>query len=1006
MPAGFWQNNFLRPATPGKDDPEPIITRLLDLFFGKLGLVIGKRPLVFIIIFLAAFGLLCVGLLKASTSFDIQQQWSSPNSRWVQYQKDFESAYGPFFRHTDILGVVKTNGSVPAGADDVVRLDVLAALFALEQEISKIEAKSSNPAVTQTAKLSDLCLRPSPQGECFITSPLWHWRYNLNAMMTDPAIRTTLGRIGYTHPLGFKITPQSIMGGAQVQYQRVLYAKLFKTTILFNNTAWAAQYLPDFDRQLKQTVKNFSSTNATVADFLSLDDDSVANSIAGALESDVTIIGIGFLAIFLFVIFTLGPSVPLPAICGVRKRKVYVESKIGLGIFGFLLVGLAFLAVQGLSAVTGIVISAITLQVLPVLLLGVGIDSVYILVRTFWSFLDAKDGLPDPLPRELLVENLSETLKSVGPSMLMSVLATSFIFVPVLTVDLPVISSLAAQVIIATWFNMILQIFVFAPAIVLDARRVLSGRVDLFCCCQRRRSTGSSTEAQVSQPRRSSRLQTSVESESSSLSDKDESLQSLDSSTGSTESETLTKQNPSRSKSNAKTNSSDSATGDAVASSRSRDNLLSGAQVHKTLSQKLIAVFFTNRVSQTVGILFFLALLGVSIFGALHVKVGLEISTLIPSNSAESRAYSLLNDNFNSSLPLFIVVLAGPKGEEGCLDYANPQVPKSLLAMKTVLESSGVLSDTLSFWYSDFVSWIVFLKPEYRAEYYANDESVPQGKLIPWLNEFLSSEGSTHMMTLQRAAPVANSTRFSASLMMGSMVPLDGLQLILNAVKQVETEMKPYAANSTLNCAKIVPYSPVFFALGQVDSFHTDAVRVVLASLVVVFLMTLVFIHNLFISFLSVVILGGLCVSVFALHIPLNLQLNGITIVNIALGLTLASEYLSYYMRAYISPQAVAQDPVVKPASSPACPSIAPSTRAVAAFSSVGGMLLLSIVSSILGMIVLLFTGYKIIRIYFGAMWLLIISLAALFALALFPWTLAILSRLKYCAVCCRCGKR
>jgi predicted RND superfamily exporter protein len=400
-------------------------------------------------------------------------------------------------------------------------------------------------------------------------------------------------------------------------------------------------------------------------------------------------------------------------------------------------------------------------------------------------------------------------------------------------------------------------------------------------------------------------------------------------------------------------------------------------------------------------------LLGVSIFGALHVKVGLEISTLIPSNSAESRTYTLMNDNFNSSLPLFIVVLSGPTGEEGCLDYADSRVPKTLLAMKTALEAAGGLSDTLSFWYSDFVSWIVFLKPAYRNEYYANNEAVPDGKLIPWLNEFLSSEGATHMMTLKRSSPVANSTRFSASLMMGSLVPLDGLQLILSAVKTIETEMKPYVTNSTLNCAKIVPYSPVFFALGQVDSFNGDAIRVVLASLAVVFLMTLIFIHNLVISFLAVLVLSGLCVSIFALHIPLSLQLNGITIVNIALGLTLASEYLSYYMRAYISSRAAAQDSDAKPASTPACSSVAPAVRTVAAFSSVGGMLVLSILSSILGMIVLLFTGYKIIRIYFGAMWLLIISLAALFALALFPWTLAILSRLQHCkCLCCRCGNR
>lgn len=290
-------------------------------------------------------------------------------------------------------------------------------------------------------------------------------------MLSDPALRTTLGREGYSHPLGFKITPASIMGAAQVQYQRVTYAKMFKTTILFNNTAWAAQFLPDFDAQLKRSVRDFSRSNSTVGEFLSLDDDSIADSIAGALESDVIVIGIGFAVIYVFVAVSLGPSVRCCGLCQ-SPRSVFVDSKVALGTFGFFVVALAFVSVQGLSAVTGIDISAITLQVLPVLLLGVGIDSVYILVRTYWKIMDTH-LLCGPVTLATHVRTLEETMRLVGPSMTMSAVAASFIFVPVATVDIPVISSLAVQVILATWINFLLQIFVFAPAIVLDARRVL-----------------------------------------------------------------------------------------------------------------------------------------------------------------------------------------------------------------------------------------------------------------------------------------------------------------------------------------------------------------------------------------------------------------------------------------------------------------------------------------------------------------------------------------------------
>lgn len=262
----------------------------------------------------------------------------------------------------------------------------------------------------------------------------------------------------------------------------------------------------------------------------------------------------------------------------------------------------------------------------------------------------------------------------------------------------------------------------------------------------------------------------------------------------------------------------------------------------------------------------------------------------------------MMGEGFNSSVPLFIVVLAGT-AEEGCLDYADPAVPATLLDMKAALENSGVISDTFSFWYADLLSWIVFLS-SHSSEFKNNGNVVPPSKLIPWLNEFLSSAGATHMMTLHRAAN-SNSTRFSASLMMGSLVPLDGLRLILDAIYKVEGVMRPFTLNGNVSCAQIVPYSPVFFALGQVDTFQVDAFRVVGASLIVVLLMTLIFAHNVVLAVFVTLAVGLLAVSIFALHAMLGLQLNGITIVNIALGFTLAAEYMSYYVRAYISQHSV-----------------------------------------------------------------------------------------------------
>jgi len=55
-------------------------------------------------------------------------------------------------------------------------------------------------------------------------------------------------------------------------------------------------------------------------------------------------------------------------------------------------------------------------------------------------------------------------------------------------------------------------------------------------------------------------------------------------------------------------------------------------------------------------------------------------------------------------------------------------------------------------------------------------------------------------------------------------------------------------------------------------------------------------------------------------------------------------------------------------------------------------MLFLSIASSILGILILLATNYKVIRIYFAAVWVLTLTLAALHGLILLPSLLALMT--------------
>lgn len=71
--------------------------------------------------------------------------------------------------------------------------------------------------------------------------------------------------------------------------------------------------------------------------------------------------------------------------CLVLFQCNLVSSQIGLGLLGILTVLFALTSGLGLSAVFGIDLNPIAFQVLPFVILGIGMDNVYIIAETFRS---------------------------------------------------------------------------------------------------------------------------------------------------------------------------------------------------------------------------------------------------------------------------------------------------------------------------------------------------------------------------------------------------------------------------------------------------------------------------------------------------------------------------------------------------------------------------------------------------------------------------------------------
>ena len=60
-----------------------------------------------------------------------------------------------------------------------------------------------------------------------------------------------------------------------------------------------------------------------------------------------------------------------------------VRSHAGLGVCGVLLVAVTIAAGMGLAGLTGLVFNASSTQIVPFLALGLGVDSLFLLIHTF-----------------------------------------------------------------------------------------------------------------------------------------------------------------------------------------------------------------------------------------------------------------------------------------------------------------------------------------------------------------------------------------------------------------------------------------------------------------------------------------------------------------------------------------------------------------------------------------------------------------------------------------------
>lgn len=194
-----------------------------------------------------------------------------------------------------------------------------------------------------------------------------------------------------------------------------------------------------------------------------------------------------------YAVMFLYASVALGRFTSWKFRRLVVESKFSLGICGILIVIFSVSASVGLFSLTGRKTTLIIAEVIPFLVLAVGVDNIFILCHEFDRRRRAvelqnaqhasgdghddgdvdgdDDGMDTCGSGESIQESAAKTLGKMGPSILLSSLSETIAFGLGTLVSMPAVSSFAIVASTAVFVDFLLQVTCFVSCMVLDARR-------------------------------------------------------------------------------------------------------------------------------------------------------------------------------------------------------------------------------------------------------------------------------------------------------------------------------------------------------------------------------------------------------------------------------------------------------------------------------------------------------------------------------------------------------
>ena len=448
------------------------LNSVFDNAFSYLGRICARFPLTTIFISIVVV----LGLSLGWTNFAIETNpvrlWVSPNSAAAQEKIFFDSKFGPFFRAEQAFLV---NDTHPSGPGPVLSYNTLAWWFDIENRIKR--ARSMKDDVT----FNDVCFNPTGNacvvqsltgyfGNSFANVDPNTWQTDLKHCIEQPGSQECLP--DFQQPL----SKDMILGGWQ-KTDDVLDSEALVVTWVVNNHPEGSReeaIAMDWEQCLKNLLQSTQEEAKERGLRLSFSTEiSLEEELNKSTNTDAKIVIISYVIMFLYASLALGSATLSVKSILHNPANALVQSKFTLGIIGVIIVLMSVSASVGLFSAAGIKVTLIIAEVIPFLVLAVGVDNIFLIVHEF-------ERVNISHPDEEIDTRIAKALGRMGPSILLSASTETIAFALGAFVGMPAVRNFAVYAAGAVLINALLQVTMFVSVLALNQRRVENGRADCF----------------------------------------------------------------------------------------------------------------------------------------------------------------------------------------------------------------------------------------------------------------------------------------------------------------------------------------------------------------------------------------------------------------------------------------------------------------------------------------------------------------------------------------------